>query len=670
MINSNETTVPSQENGNMETKNNPTNNEEKIIAPETEKNEDKTVESINKEDSHPQTTESALPTPENPAKDEQEKVVKASSETDNKEEFSNEKTEQTTEKTQSVKPSKQDILDKLKELSDNIGEVSRTELESIKHSFYKIRRAEVEAEKKLFLEEGGTEELFKPIANEYEIRFKELLTAIKEKKAAIAQEEERQKEANYALKLQMIDRLKELAESQDDFNKLYNEFKDIQQKWKEIKSVPQEHAKELWRNYQLYSEKFYDIIKINNQFRDYDFKKNLELKTALSEVVEKLIEEPDVISAFHQLQKLHQQWREIGPVAKEFREEIWERFKAASTAINKRHQEHFDSLKEKEKDNLEQKTAICEILETINYDELKTFKDWNIKTKEVIALQDKWKTIGFAPKKQNVKIFERFRAACDVYFNKKSEFYKDVKGEMDKNLELKKVLVEKAEAMKDSTEWRETTEKMIAIQNEWKEIGPVPRKFSDSIWKQFIAACDYFFEQKNKTFASQKVEEVDNLEAKKALIEKIDNLDINLSTEEALEQLKEHINTWASIGFVPFREKDKINKIYHTALDKQYDRLKVDVKDRKMQAFKSNISEIVSGQQGKGKLYSEREKLMRTYERIKNELATYENNIGFLSVSSKGGGGLLKDMERKISKLKEDMELIIQKISTIDENLE
>jgi len=568
------------------------------------------------------------------------------------------------------KLSKEEILEKLTELVNAAAETARNEVESLKQAFYKIHRAEVEESKKTFLEDGGEEKDFVAPEDEAENKLKELLTVYKEKRAAILAEEDRVKAANYALKLQLIDQLKILTESQDDFNKLYNDFKDIQQRWKEIKLVPQEHANELWKNYQTYSERFYDIIKINNQFRDYDFKKNLELKTALCETVEKLQTEPDVVSAFHQLQKLHQQWREIGPVAKELREELWARFKAASTVINKRHQEHFESLKSKEQENLIAKTAICEEIEGIDFEALKTFKDWEEKNKEVIALQEKWKTIGFAPKKSNVKIFERFRAACDVYFNKKSTFYKGIKEEMEKNLELKKALCEKAEALKDSTEWKSTTEKMIALQKEWKTIGSVARKHSDIVWKRFISACDYFFEQKNKNVSSQKSVEQTNLAAKKALIEKINKLDEALGTDDALAELKGLMAEWNTIGHVPFKEKDKIYKEYHEAVDNQFDRLKVDQTDRKMQSYRSNLNDMTSGEHGKGKLYGEREKLMRMYDRMKNELQTYENNIGFLSISSKGGGGLVKEMERKIEKLKDEMALIIKKIDAIDENLE
>lgn len=568
------------------------------------------------------------------------------------------------------KLTKEEILAQLTKLVESSAETSRSEVEALKQAYYKIRRVETDEQKKAFLENGGEEKDFTVPEDETESQIKELLATYKERRAAALAEEEKVKAANYALKLQLIDQLKALTESQEDFNKLYNDFKEIQQKWKDIKAVPQEHVNELWKNYQVYSEKFYDIIKINNQFRDYDFKKNLELKTALCETVEKLENEPDVISAFHQLQKLHQQWREIGPVAKELREELWTRFKTASTVINKRHQEHFEKLKAKEQENLEAKTAICEQIESIDFSLLKTFKDWEEKNKEVIGLQEKWKTIGFAPKKFNVKIFERFRAASDIYFHKKSEFYKAVKEEMEKNLELKKALCERAEALKDSTDWKDTTDKMIALQKEWKTIGSVARKYSDSVWKRFISACDYFFEQKNKNVVSQKSVEQTNLAAKKELIAKINALDETLEQNEALATLKGYMAEWNSIGFVPFKEKDKIYKEYHEAVDSQFDRLKVDRNDRKMQSFRSNLNDMTSGDRSKGRLYGERDKLMRIYDRMKNELQTYENNIGFLSISSKGGGGLLKEMERKIEKLKEEMALTIKKIEAIDENLE
>ncbi len=566
------------------------------------------------------------------------------------------------------KLTKEEILNRLQALVDAPIETVRGEVESLKQAYYKIRRNEVDELRKAFVEQGGDEKDFTAPEDTQENFLKELLGSYKEKKAAYLAEEEKQKAENYEIKLQLIEQLKMLCESQDDFNKLYNEFKDIQQKWKEIKLVPEEHANELWKEYQTYSEAFYDLIKINNQFRDYDFKKNLELKTALCEAVEKLQDEKDIISAFHQLQKLHQQWREIGPVAKELREELWGRFKAASTVINKRHQQHFENLKAKEQENLVAKTAICEEIEGIDYAALQTFKDWDEKNNEVLALQQKWRTIGFTPKKHNTKIFERFRAACDVFFTKKTEFYKSIKAEMEKNLEKKRALCEKAEALKDSTDWKGTTEKMIALQKEWKTIGQVTRRHSDSIWKRFITACDYFFDNKNKNVSSQKSEEQTNLEAKKALIEKVKTMDESLDTEEAITTLKEWIVEWNEIGHVPFKEKDKVYKAFHEAVDAQFDRLKVDQRDRRMKSYRNNVSEMAG--KGKGKLYSERDRLMRTYERMKNDLQTYENNIGFLTISSKGGSGLVKEMERKIEKLKAEMELTVKKIEAIDENLE
>ena len=566
------------------------------------------------------------------------------------------------------KLTKEEILNRLQALVDAPIETVRGEVESLKQAYYKIRRNEVDELRKAFVEQGGDEKDFTAPEDTQENCLKELLGSYKEKKAAYLAEEEKQKAENYEIKLQLIEQLKMLCESQDDFNKLYNEFKDIQQKWKEIKLVPEEHANELWKEYQTYSEAFYDLIKINNQFRDYDFKKNLELKTALCEAVEKLQDEKDIISAFHQLQKLHQQWREIGPVAKELREELWGRFKAASTVINKRHQQHFENLKAKEQENLVAKTAICEEIEGIDYAALQTFKDWDEKNNEVLALQQKWRTIGFTPKKHNTKIFERFRAACDVFFTKKTEFYKSIKAEMEKNLEKKRALCEKAEALKDSTDWKGTTEKMIALQKEWKTIGQVTRRHSDSIWKRFITACDYFFDNKNKNVSSQKSEEQTNLEAKKALIEKVKTMDESLDTEEAITTLKEWIAEWNEIGHVPFKEKDKVYKAFHEAVDAQFDRLKVDQRDRRMKSYRNNVSEMAG--KGKGKLYSERDRLMRTYERMKNDLQTYENNIGFLTISSKGGSGLVKEMERKIEKLKAEMELTVKKIEAIDENLE
>ncbi|MCL1933731.1 MAG: DUF349 domain-containing protein [Candidatus Azobacteroides sp.] len=564
------------------------------------------------------------------------------------------------------------IIERLDEIVHlDINEKIKNEIEVCKQAFYKIKKIETEEAEKAFIAQGGTKEDFKPEPDEAEDKVKELLAVFRDKKVSLTAQTEKIKERNLATKKQIIEKLKELIESKDDFYRVYNEFRKLQQQWKEAKQIPESAVNDLWKEYQHYSEKFYDLLKINNEMRDYDFKKNLELKQALCEAVEKLDNEKDVVSAFYQLQKLHQEWREIGPVAKELREEIWSRFKKASSVINKKHQEHFESLRLLEQRNLEEKTALCAEVEAIDYSKLTTFKDWDEQHKQVLDFQEKWKTIGFAPKKNNVKIFERFRTACDVFFRNKSDFYKNIKETMDVNLEKKKALCEKAEALKNDENWKETTDQMIALQKEWRSIGPVSRKHSDVIWKRFISACDYFFEQKNKHFSSQKTEEVDNLKKKKEIIEKINSIDTNLPTAEAVAIIRDLITEWNRTGFVPFREKDKIHKEYRKAVDKHFDRLKLDESERRLQTFKSNLSDISHGdEKSKNKLLNERDKLMRTYERLKSDIQTYENNIGFLSVSSKGGGGLMKEMNRKINSLKEELNLIVKKIEVIDENFE
>lgn len=568
-----------------------------------------------------------------------------------------------------VSLTKDEIIEKLKNLTAQTEIPSRAEVESLKQAFYKLRSAAIEEQKTEFIEAGNDSEAFVPAPDPSEDVLKTFLSELKEKRASQAAAEENLKEENYNKKLQIIESIKNLTESSDDFNKLYKEFKDLQQGWNDVTSVPQSKEKELWKSYQIYTEKFYDLIKINNEFRDYDFKKNLELKNAICESVEKLIDDTDSVSAFHQLQNFHQQWREIGPVARELREEIWTRFKNASTAINKKYQTHFESLKGREEENLVEKTAICEALKNIDYSTLTSFKEWDEKSKEVIELQAKWKTIGFVPKKVNNQIFEEFRSLCDAFFEKKSEFFKGVRGEMDENLDKKRALTEQAKALKDSTDWKSTTDKLIAIQKEWKTIGPVPRKYSDAIWKEFVTACDYFFEQKKKNESSQKSEELDNLAAKKEIIEKIKNVDQSLDPSELIAKVRELADEWHKIGFVPFKEKDKIYKEFHQAVDAHYDRLKVDKTERRFESFKSNIKDISKQDNPKRALYRERDHLMHQYNKVKSDLQTYENNMNFLSISSKGASGLLKDVNNKIEKLKEEMELLVKKIEALDENL-
>lgn len=571
--------------------------------------------------------------------------------------------------TKHISLTKDEILEKLKNLASQKELPSRAEVESLKQAFYKLRSAAVEAEKAKFIEDGNEAEAFTPSADPSEDVVKTFLQEVKEKRAQHAIADERVKEENYNKKLRIIDSIKNLTESSDDFNKLYKEFKDLQQEWNEITLIPQAKMKELWKSYQIYTEKFYDLIKINNEFRDYDFKKNLELKNSIIEAVEKLTEEADPVSAFHQLQNFHQQWREIGPVARELREEIWTKFKDASTAINKEYQTHFESLKGKEEENLAEKTAICETLKAIDYSTLTSFKEWDEKSKEVIELQAKWKTIGFVPKKVNTQIFEEFRGLCDAFFEQKSEFFKGVRDEMDINLEKKRSLCEQAKMLKDSTEWKSTADKLIAIQKEWKTIGPVPRKYSDAIWKEFVNACDYFFEQKKKNESSQKGEELENLAAKKEIIEKIKNVDQSLEPSELIAQVRTLADEWHKIGFVPFKEKDRIYKEFHEVVDAHYDRLKIDKAERRFEAFKSNMKDVSRQDNPKRVLYKERDHLMHQYNKVKTDLQTYENNMNFLSISSKGGGGLLKDITHKIENLKNEMDLLVKKIEAIDESL-
>ncbi|EXZ25528.1 hypothetical protein M086_0659 [Bacteroides fragilis str. S13 L11] len=562
---------------------------------------------------------------------------------------------------------KEEVLLRLKEVAQDAENANKQELDGLKQTFYKIHNAEIEAAKKTFVENGGAEEEFIAQPSGVEEEFKSLMAAIKEKRSALAAEIEKQKEENLQVKLSIIEELKELVESPDDANKSYNEFKKLQQQWNEVKLVPQAKVNELWKNYQLYVEKFYDILKLNNEFREYDFKKNLEIKTHLCEAAEKLADEQDVVSAFHQLQKLHQEFRDTGPVAKELRDEIWNRFKAASTAVNRRHQQHFEALKETEQHNLDQKTVICEIVEAIEFDQLKTFAAWETKTQEVIALQNKWKTIGFAPQKMNVKIFERFRKACDEFFKKKGEFFKLLKEGMNANLEKKKALCEKAESLKDSTEWKETAEILTKLQKEWKTIGPVSKKYSDAVWKRFITACDYFFEQKGKATSSQRSVEQENLEKKKAIIARLTAIDETTDADEASKEVRELMKEWNGIGHVPFKEKDRLYKQYHGLIDQLFDRFNISASNKKLSNFKSSIGNIQSG--GSQSLYREREKLVRTYENMKNELQTYENNLGFLTTSSKKGNSLLTEINRKVEKLKSDLELVLQKIKVIDESI-
>ena len=571
--------------------------------------------------------------------------------------------EQTEKPAYAPKQTQEEVIERLTEINKDACNADKQEIDFLKQTFYKLHKAEQEAARKAFMDEGGNPDDFVPAPDPWETRFKEIMSSIKEKRSIMAAEQEQEKEENLQKKLAILDKMKALTETTEDTSKIYNEFKQLQQEWNEIKQVPANKVNELWKSYQLYTEKFYDMVKLNNEFREYDFKKNLEQKTHLCEAAEKLAEEPDVVSAFHQLQKLHQEFRSIGPVAKDLRESIWARFKAASTAVNRRHQQHFEILKEKEQNNLDQKTVICEIAESMDYDSLKTFADWDNKTQEILALQAKWKTIGYAPQKMNVKIFERFRAACDEFFKRKAVFFKQIKENMAENLEKKKALCEKAEALKDSTDWKQTAEILTQLQKEWKTIGPVAKKHSDAVWKRFIGACDYFFAQKNKATSSQRSVEAENMAKKEEIIKQLIALDASGATDNnTAEQTRALIKEWNSIGHVPFKEKDRLYNEFHKWVDKLFDKLNLSATERKLSDFKSGLSKGDS-------LYRDREKLVRTYENLKSDIQTYENNLGFLSSASKKGNTLVAEVTRKIERLKGDMELVLKKIAAIDEKL-
>ena len=560
---------------------------------------------------------------------------------------------------------RQEIIERLKAIAESDDVLTcKAEAEGLKIQFYRMRTAEIEAAHKAFVEQEGEEALFIPQEDELEVPFKEAMNVIKAKRNAwiAAQEEEMKK--NLAKKEALLQQLQSLVEKAGQGTPEVSEFKSLQAQWKEIKNVPQENVTALWKQYQLLTEQFYDVLKINHELREYDFKKNLEIKTRICEAAEALEKEEDIISAFRQLQQLHNEYRETGPVAPELREELWTRFKAASTTINRRHQEHFEAKKEVEKENLEKKEAICEHIEGIDFKALTTYQAWNDATKQILDLQAQWKGIGFAPQKMNIKVFERFRMACDEFFRLKSEFFKEAKNTLASNLERKKALCEQAEQLKDSEDWKATADKLTKLQKEWKEIGPVPQKHSDALWKRFVTACDTFFERRNAATSSQRTEEQNNLALKREVIEELKGIDTTLPAEKQTKLISELTSKWNSIGFVPFREKDKIYKEYRLVLNAIYEKLHINANERKLANFRNNISK------GGTSLQREREHLIRQYETLKSEIATYENNIGFLSVSNKKGASLVDVMRQKVEKLKQDAQVILQKIRLIDDEIE
>jgi hypothetical protein len=562
-----------------------------------------------------------------------------------------------------VYTTKKEILERVTEIARSEDRPQKDEIDHLKTLFYKLHFAERENQMKEFLDNGGKAENFQILPDEDEEVFKAEMQIIKEKRAKIFLEQEELKQKNLERKLEIIEKIKAMATSPEEANKSYQDFKALQQEWKEIKTVPAEKASELWRNYQLYVEQFYDLLNLNREAREYDFKKNLEIKTKLCEAAEKLSEEEDIISAFHQLQELHQQYRETGPVAKELRESIWVRFKAASTVINKKHQQHFEKLRAEEEENLTKKTALCEKVEAIAKEENKGAADWERHTKEIIAIQADWKKIGFAPQKMNVKIFERFRATCDDFFGRKAEFFKELKNKFAENAEKKKALVEKAQALTDSTDWKSASDKFIAMQKEWKTIGMVPKKLGDQLWNDFMTACNHFFEARNAANAGAKSAEHENLDKKKNIIAQLQQL-VDQTDEGLQEKVQKLVEEYNSIGHVPYKEKDNIYKEYHSILDKLYKDLHINIARKRLDNFKSNLKNVA--RKGEDALDNERAKLMHRYEALKGEINTYENNLGFLNASSKKGNSLIDEMNRKVEKLRDDLKLVREKIKAID----
>lgn len=551
------------------------------------------------------------------------------------------------------------VIERVKELAQSEETPTKEEVEQLKSLFYKLHIQEREQQLKEYLDAGGDPEKYIIKPGNTEAEFKAEMAIIRERRQKVFLEQEAEKQENLKKKQDIIEKIRQMVTSPEEANQQYQEFKQLQQDWREIQSVPAENATELWRTYQLYVEQYYDLLKLNSEAREYDFKKNLEAKTRICEIAEKLADEPDAISAFHQLQDLHQQYREIGPVAKEFREEIWVRFKAASTIINKRHQQHFEDIRALEEENLSKKTALCEKVEALAAQDCKNSSDYENLTKEIISLQAEWKTIGFAPQKMNVKIFERFRSACDSFFQKKNTFFKEMKERFAENISKKQALVEQATALMDSTDWKATGDKIQELQKEWKKIGMVPKKIGDQLWQDFLNACNHFYEARNAASAGARNEERENLQQKRDIIAALEKL-AETAGENLQKSTQELIAKFNAIGHVPFRDKDKVYDDYHSALDKIHKVMNANSQRRRMDSFKQNIKN--AAKRGEGAVENERLRLNRRLDQLKQELKTYENNLGFLSISSKKGNTLLDEMNRRVEKLKEDINLVMQQL--------
>lgn len=575
--------------------------------------------------------------------------------------------EQPQEEVAKTSLSKEELLAALTELSQKEAtDIGRDEVSRLKQQFYAIRKTEVEKEKAEFIANGNEEAAFAAKTDELEDKFKEALNIIKEKKAVLLAAQEAERQNNFEQKAKILDEIKTLAADTDNVNRTFNRFKELQQEFKNVGEVPPTVATDQWKQYQDAVEAYYDQLKINKELRDYDFKKNLEIKQLICEEAEKLTEETDIIVAFKRLQDLHEKWREVGPVAKDIREEIWGRFKDASAIINKKYQAYFEERKNREQENENAKTAICERIEALDFESLKSYSAWDEMTKVILEAQEDWKKLGFASKKMNNVLFARFRETCDKFFEMKANYFKNIKDDLASNLEKKIALCEKAEALKDSTDWKKTTDEFVALQKEWKTIGAVAKKHSEVVWRRFLAACDYFFEEKKKKTSGVRQTEQANLKLKKEVIAKLGAIAEDTPREEAIKQVKELMAQWQEIGHVPYREKDKVYETYRAKVDELYKRFDMRGSQARMSNFEDSVNEM-SGDENK--LYRERERLMRNYEQKRNELNTYENNMGFFNSKSKSGDSMLRELERKIQRIKEEIATLEQKIKVIDSHL-
>lgn len=560
---------------------------------------------------------------------------------------------------------KKQLVEVLQNLAQQPVNEVKEDVVRVRVAFAAIRKEELAKEKEAFIAKGNEEAAFASAADELEEQFKSLYAEIKEKRAAYNAAQDALKAENLAKKREIISKINEIAEDADNVNRQYSTVQQLQQDFKAIGEVPSENDTEVWKSYQVAVERFYDLLKMNKELRDYDFKKNLEQKQALCAEAEALDEEADIVDAFKKLQQLHTSWREIGPVSKEIREELWTRFKNASAVINKKYQSFFEERKANEKKNAEGKEALCVKIEAISTDNLKTYAAWDEATKAIIGLQEEWKKLGFASRKVNTELFARFRKSCDEFFAKKAEFFKRMKDELAANLAKKIELCEKAEALKDSTEWKKTTDALIALQKEWKTVGPVVKKHSDAVWKRFIAACDAFFEEKKKQNVNVHSVEHENLKQKKDIIAQINSILENKETDDAPNKVRELMKKWQEVGHVPYKEKDKVYAEYKAAIDKAFEQLDMKAKKARMANFANSINQMSDT----GKVYHERERLVRAYEMKSQELKTYENNLGFFNAQSKSGNSLVKEMERKIANIKEEIAMLEQKIKLIDEKI-